>query len=58
MYAYFDKDNSGYLDPKELSGLLSMAIKQAGGNFTVSDSHANMAIKSVDKNHDGKLSKD
>ena len=35
-----------------------MAIKQAGGNFTVSDSHANMAMKSVDKDHDGKLSKD
>lgn len=58
MYAYFDKDNSGFLDPNELSGLLSMAIKQAGGNFTVSNSQANMAMKSVDKNHDGKLSKD
>jgi len=35
-----------------------MAIKQAGGSFTVSDSQANMAMKSVDKNNDGKLSKD
>ena len=35
-----------------------MAIQQAGGNFTVSDNHAHMAMKSVDKNGDRKLSKD
>lgn len=58
LFSYFDKDNSGKLDSKELSGFLTMAISQAGGAFTVSESQAKMAMNAADKDNDGQLSKD
>lgn len=58
IFNMFDKDHSGYLQARELSGFLTMAIKQSGASHNVSDGQAGMAMKAVDKNHDGKLSKD
>jgi Ca2+-binding EF-hand superfamily protein len=58
LFGMFDKDKSGQLDAKELSGLLNVAIKQAGGAFNVSEEQANMAMKAVDKDGNGQLSKD
>lgn len=58
IFNIFDKDHSGYLQPNELSGFLTKAIKQSGATLNVSDGQAGMAMKAVDKNNDGKLSKD
>ena len=58
LYGLFDKDQSGQLDPKELSELLSCAIKQAGGAFTVSDKQASTVMKAADKDGNGMLSKE
>ena len=58
LFKLFDKDMSGELDPKELSELLTVAIKQAGGAFTVSEAQVSMLVKAADADHDGNLSKD
>ena len=58
LFGLFDKDHSGQLDGKELSGLLTMAIKQSGGDFTVSEQQARMAMKALDNDGNGQLSKD
>lgn len=58
LYGLFDKDQSGQLDPKELSELLSCAIKQAGGAFTVSGKQASMVMKAADKDGNGMLRKE
>ena len=58
LYGLFDKDQSGQLDPKELSEFLTVAIKQAGGAFTISEQQASMVMKAADKDGNGQLSKD
>lgn len=56
IFRGFDKDGSGFLDSKELSGLLTEAFKYIGVKHEVSSMEAKMAMKAMDKDKDGKLS--
>ena len=53
-FALFDKDNSGFLTPDELVGILT----RPGGGSAMSEADAKAFVEKHDKNKDGKLSID
>jgi hypothetical protein len=57
LFPLYDKDHSGFLETKELSGFLTQALKRLGVNATVTDSQAEQAIKVIDKNSDRQVNK-
>jgi Ca2+-binding EF-hand superfamily protein len=53
----FDRDNSGSLDVNELGAFLTEVFKIAGVGITVSSWQAQILMKLMDKNKDGRIQK-
>lgn len=57
VFPTYDRDHSGYLDIKELSGFLTSALKKLGINATVTDQQAETALRVIDRNSDKQVTK-
>ena len=57
MFESYDKDGSGFIEGNEVAGFLTLLLKQAGVDHEVGNTEAKFALKAVDKDGDGKLSK-
>ncbi len=55
IFAQFDTDKSGTLDRKELKKILDVAVEGTGQ--TVTEQDINDALKEIDTNNDGVVSK-
>ncbi len=53
----YDRDNSGSLDANELGAFLTEVFKIAGVGITVSGWQAQLLMKIMDKNKDGRIQK-
>ncbi len=52
-----DKDNSGYLEYKELKEIINQTFLAQGNHRTVTDQELNIVLKQIDKDKDGKISR-
>jgi len=57
VFIKYDRDNSGGLDALELSNFFTDLYRMMGYNVQVSYPQAQMALASIDKNFDGKASR-
>ena len=55
IFAQFDTDKSGTLDRKELKKILDVAVEGTGQ--TVTEQDINDALREIDTNNDGSVSK-
>lgn len=53
-----DKDNSGYLETKELKAIINGIFETQGSHRTVTDQEIQIVLKQIDKNNDGKISRE
>jgi hypothetical protein len=57
VFPTYDRDGSGSLDVRELTGFLTQALKRLGVNANVTDQQAESALKVIDKNSDKSINK-
>lgn len=57
IFSKYDRDNSGSLDARELAGFFNDLFAMMKYNMVVNDAQAMQAIRSIDKNNDGRASK-
>ena len=57
IFVRYDRDNSGSLDARELAGFFNDLFQTMGYTMRVNEQQAAMAIRSIDKNSDGRASK-
>lgn len=56
LWSAFDKDNNNFLDRKEARNLLKVVCEHMKMKYT--DKLADDIIDDIDKNHDGRITKD
>ena len=57
VFANYDRDRSGTLDPNELAGFFNDIFQMTGNPTRINQNQAMQAIRAIDSNSDGKASK-
>ena len=58
IFCRYDTDNSGTLDTREMTFFFNDLFKALNINQTITDHDSQNAIRSIDKNNDGSVSKE
>ena len=58
LFAKYDKDNSGFVDGKEINAMCNDLGKELGRSQAYENGQIESILKTIDRNMDGRITKD